>query len=99
MNLAQLKKLKEQIYQIAAKYGVKEIFVFGSVARGDETNLSDVDFLIEMKSGASAFGVGAFQFEVQKLLGIQIDVVPTFALSGVDDKNFVHSLQREAVAL
>lgn len=99
MNLKELKKLKEQIYQIAAKYGIKQVYVFGSVARGDETNLSDVDFLIEMENGASAFGVGAFQFEVQKLLGLQIDVVPTFALPNVDDKNFVQSLQREAVAL
>jgi predicted nucleotidyltransferase len=99
MDLAQLKKLRKEIYQIAAKYGVKEVFVFGSVARGDETNLSDVDFLIEMESGESAFGVGAFQFEVQKLLGIQIDVVPTFALPNVDDRNFVQSLQREAILL
>ena len=99
MNLKELKKLKEQIYQIAAKYGIKEVYVFGSVARGDDTNLSDVDFLIEMESGASSFGIGAFQFEVQKLLGIQIDVVPTFALPNVDDKSFIQSLQREAVAL
>ncbi len=99
MDLAQLKKLRKEIYQIAAKYGVKEVFVFGSVARGDETSLSDVDFLIEMESGESAFGVGAFQFEVQKLLGIQIDVVPTFALPNVDDRNFVQSLQREAILL
>ena len=99
MKLDQLKKLKKQIYQIAAKYEIKQVYVFGSVARGDETNLSDVDFLVEMESGASSFGIGAFQFEVQKLLGIQIDVVPTFALPNVDDKNFVQSLQREAVIL
>ena len=99
MKLDQLKKLKKQIYQIAAKYEIKQVYVFGSVARGDETNLSDVDFLVEMESGASSFGIGAFQFEVQKLLGIQIDVVPTFALPNVDYKNFVQSLQREAVIL
>ena len=99
MSLAQLKKLRKEIYQIAAKYGIIQVYVFGSIARGDDTDISDVDFLIEMESGASAFGVGAFQFEVQKLLGIQIDVVPTFVLPNVDDKNFVQSLQHEAVAL
>ena len=99
MKLDQLKKLKKEIYQIAAKYGIKNVYVFGSVARGDETHISDVDFLIEMESGASAFGVGAFQYEAQKLLGVQIDVVPTFALPNVDDKDFVQSLQREAIAL
>lgn len=99
MRLDQLKKRKKQIYQIAAQCGIKQVYVFGSVARGDDTNRSDVDFLIEMESGASAFGVGAFQFEVQKLLGIQIDVVPTFALPNIDDQGFAQSLQREAVAL
>jgi len=99
MRLDQLKKRKKQIYQIAAQYGIKQVYVFGSVARGDDTNRSDVDFLIEMESGASAFGVGAFQFEVQKLLGIQIDVVPTFVLPNIDDQGFVQSLQHEAVAL
>ena len=56
MHFEQLKKLRKEIYQIAAKYRIKQVYVFGSVARGDETNLSDVDFLIEMENGASAFG-------------------------------------------
>ena len=99
MHLDQLKRLKEQIYQIATKYEIKRVYVFGSVARGNDSNTSDVDLLIEMKSGASAFGVGGFQFEVQKLLGVQIDVIPTFVLPNVDDKDFVQSLQRDAVAL
>jgi uncharacterized protein len=99
MNLKELKKLKEQLYQIAAKYGISNIYVFGSVAREESNEISDIDFLIEMESGASAFGVGAFQFEAQKLLGRQIDVVPTFTLSKIEDKNFLQSLQSEAVAL
>ena len=52
-----------------------------------------------MKTGASAFGVGAFQYEAQQLLGTHIDVVPTFTLPNVDDKAFVHSIQSEAVPL
>ncbi len=99
MSLEELKKVKEELYQIAAKYGISNIYVFGSVARGESSEISDVDFLIEMESGASAFGVGAFQFEAQKLLGGQIDVVPTFTLPKIEDKNFVQSLQAEAVAL
>lgn len=99
MHFHQLKKLRNEIYQIASKYRITQVYVFGLVTRGNDTNLSDVDFLIEMESGASAFGVGAFQFEVQKILGVQINVVPTFVLPHVEDKNFVQSLQREAVPL
>lgn len=99
MNIEEIKKVKQQIYQIAAKHGICEVYVFGSVARGDSDDISDVDFLIEMEADASAFGVGAFQFEVQQLLGTRTNVIPTFALSKVEDKAFVQSILSEAIAL
>ncbi len=43
----------------AAKYGIRKVYVFGSVARGESNPASDIDLLIEMEAGASAFGVGA----------------------------------------
>ena len=66
--------------------------MFGSVARGERDDISDIDFLVE---NASAFGVGADQYEVQQLLGI----IPTFALPKVEDRSFVKSVQIEVVAL
>jgi predicted nucleotidyltransferase len=99
MQLEEIKKRKQQLYNIAAKYGIRKVYVFGSVARGESNEVSDIDFLIEMEAGASAFGVGAFQFEVQQLLGIQTDVIPTFTLPYVEDKTFVQSVQAEAVAI
>ncbi|NQU29161.1 MAG: nucleotidyltransferase domain-containing protein [Anaerolineae bacterium] len=94
-----MKKIRGQLYQIATRHGIAKVYVFGSVARGESSEISDLDLLVEMETGASAFGVGAFQFEIQKLLGIQVDVIPTFTLSKVEDKNFVQSVQAEAVAL
>ncbi len=99
MKLNELKKIKAELYKIAAKYGIHKVYVFGSVARGESNPASDIDLLVEMEAGASAFGVGAFQFEAQKLLGVHVDVVPTFTLPRVEDKDFVQSLQAEAVAL
>jgi len=99
MKLAEIKRNKKQIYQIAAKHGISKIFVFGSVARGESVEVSDIDFLVELEAGASVFGVGAFQYEAQKLLGTNIDVIPTFTLPKVEDKSFVKSVQTEAVAL
>ena len=86
------KKIKQQVYQIAAKHGISKVYVFGSVVRGESNDISDIDFLIE---NASAFGAGADQYEVQQLLGI----IPTFALPKVEDRSFVKSVQTEAVAL
>jgi len=99
MKIEEIKKVKQQLYEIAAKHGIRKVYVFGSVARGESSEISDVDFLIEMESDASALGVGAFQYEVQQLLGTRIDVIPTFTLPKVEDKAFVQSVQSEAVAL
>jgi len=99
MQLEEIKKMKQQLYQIATKHGISNIYVFGSVARGESKDVSDVDFLIEMDENVSAFGVGAFQYEVQQLLGAKIDVIPTFAFNNVDDQAFVHSVRSDSVAI
>lgn len=99
MQLEEIKNKKQQLYQIAAKHGISRIYVFGSVARGESKDVSDVDFLIEMDENVSAFGVGAFQYEVQQLLEIQIDVIPTFALQNVEDQAFVQAVRSDSVAI
>jgi predicted nucleotidyltransferase len=99
MQIDEIKRVKQQLYKIAAKHGIRKVYVFGSVARGESGDVSDVDFLIEMDENVSAFGVGAFQYEVQQLLGVRIDVIPTFALKRVDDLDFVKTVQSEAIAL
>ncbi len=99
MKIQEIRKYKKKLDQIAARYDIKNVYIFGSVARGEDETISDVDFLIEMNENASAFGVGGFQYDVQQLLGIEVDVVPTFALSKNKDIDFVRSVESEAVAL
>lgn len=99
MQLEEIKKNKKQLYQIAVKYGISKIYVFGSVARGESKDDSDIDFLIEMDENVSAMGVGAFQYESQQLLGTKIDVIPTFALQNVEDQAFVRSIRSDSVVL
>ncbi len=99
MQLEEIKKKKQQLYQIAARHGISRIYVFGSVARGESKDISDIDFLIEMDENVSALGVGAFQYEVQRMLGIRIDVIPTFALQNVEDRASVRSVRSDSVAI
>ena len=99
MKFERLVHYAEQINEIAAKYHIQKVYVFGSVARRESDETSDVDFLIEMEEGASALGVGGFQYEVQKLLGVNIDVIPTYVLPSVDDRDFVLNIQAEAIAI
>lgn len=44
-----LKGKREEILQIAARYGAREVRVFGSVVRGEADEQSDGDFLVEME--------------------------------------------------
>jgi predicted nucleotidyltransferase len=99
MNFDQIRQFAPQLLKIAQKYGITRIYVFGSVARGDETRQSDVDFLVEMQTGASLFGAAGFCYEAEKLLGLRVDVVPISTLAMVKDREFVTNIQREAVSL
>jgi uncharacterized protein len=99
MQLEEIRKKQQQLYQIAAKHGITRIYVFGSVARGEGKDVSDIDFLLEMDENVSALGVGAFQYEARNLLGVKIDVIPTFALQNVEDQAFVRSVRADSVAL
>lgn len=82
MNLQELGNYKEQIYFLAAKYGVKEIKVFGSVASGKEDLHSDIDFLVEMEKGRTLLNRLGFKHELEDLLGKSVDVVSLYALKG-----------------
>ena len=99
MDIDQIRKFAPQLLQIAQKHGISNIYVFGSVARGDNSSQSDVDFLVEMQEGASLFGVAGFSYETEKLLGVPVDVVPLSVLPQVKDQEFAINIQREALSL
>ena len=99
MNFERIKQLSPQISGIAKKYGITKIYVFGSIARGDSSAHSDVDFLVEMRNEASLFGVAGFNFEVEKLLGVSVDVVPLSLLPQIKDRKFVNNITEEAIPL
>ena len=70
-----LKDRRREILLIATKYGAREIRLFGSMARGEADETSDVDFLVELEPGRSLFDLGGLQFELETLLGCRVDVV------------------------
>jgi predicted nucleotidyltransferase len=70
-----LQEKRQQILALAEKYGAHNIRVFGSVARGEARLDSDIDFLVELEPGRSLFDLGGFLYELQLLLGVEVDVV------------------------
>ncbi len=99
MDLTQIRYLSPQIQQIARRHNTSRLFVFGSVARGESTEHSDVDFLVEIQENASLFDVAGFSYEIEKLLGLSVDVVPASLLPMVADQSFVNKIKEEAVLL
>ena len=75
MDINELKKKRDEILRIAEKHGASNIRVFGSIARGDADEISDVDFLVEMEPGRSLFDLGGLLMDLQELLGCNVDVV------------------------
>jgi predicted nucleotidyltransferase len=48
--------------------------VFGSVARGEDTEKSDIDFLVDALPGATLFNLGGLQIALENLLGLPVDL-------------------------
>lgn len=77
INLDELKtKYKSPIFDIARKRNVENIRVFGSVVKGNQSDKSDIDFLVHMKSEADLIDLSGFHLDLEKLLNCRVDVIP-----------------------
>jgi predicted nucleotidyltransferase len=70
-----LRQRREDILRLCVRYGARNVRVFGSAARGDADERSDLDLLVEMEPGRSLFDLGGLQYELERLLGCRVDVV------------------------
>ena len=78
---------RDQIRELARVRGARNIRLFGSMVRDDACATSDVDFLVEMEKGQSAFALGALLLDLQDLLGRKVDLVtPNSLHSAIRDK-------------
>ena len=76
MTLRELLKAKrEEILAVCAKYGARNVRVFGSVARSEADEQSDIDFLVELEPGRTLFDLAGLQYDLEQLLGCRVDVV------------------------
>jgi len=73
---------QQEIRDIAARNGAGDLCVFGSVARGDAQEDSDLDLLVTMEPGRTMLDVGGLVYELMDLLGCRVDVVTRGALRG-----------------
>ena len=70
-----IENLKKIAVPILKGYGVEKAAVFGSFARGDATENSDIDLLVKYKEGTSLFDVVRLQNRLESELGRKVDLV------------------------
>ena len=70
-----LRSRRQQILEIAEKHGVYDLRVFGSLARGEANEQSDVDFLVEVGPVHSPWFPAGLVADLEDLLGVPVDVV------------------------
>lgn len=73
---------RQALLDLAARHGVTHLRAFGSMARGDAGEASDVDLLIRPLPGTSLLDLGGLLMDAQDLLGRRVDVVSERALTG-----------------
>lgn len=76
-----LRKQRQPILELASRHGARNVRVFGSVVRGEASEASDVDLLVDMEEGRSLLDLVGFWQDVEDLLGVKVDVVTDGGIS------------------
>lgn len=69
-----LKAKRNEILDLTTKHGATKVRLIGSVARREETQESDIDFLVEMEAGRSLLDHAALILDLEALLGRKVDI-------------------------
>ena len=94
-------EIKRRIIPILKSYDVKKAYLFGSYARGEATEASDVDLRIDRgdsKKLKGLFGVSGFRLDLVDALGREVDLL-TCIPQGPLSEQFTASLKRDEVLI
>ena len=92
--MPELKMIKQIVSEYAEKYGADRVMLFGSYARGDMTEDSDIDLLID-KGSIRGLQFASLLCDLEDALGKQVDLISTRGA----DKEFLDSIQKDEVLI
>jgi uncharacterized protein len=75
-----IRERRPELLAAATRRGASNLRIFGSVARGDATAVSDVDFLVDFEASRSLVDVAGLILDLQEILGVPVDVVEASTL-------------------
>lgn len=76
-NIRTLDTMRGPIHRVARKYGVKNVRVFGSFARGEERKTSDIDLLVDLPDSMTLIQLSGLKIALEEELKMKVDVVPS----------------------
>lgn len=89
-----IERLKQATPYIRSEFGVDSLCLFGSMARGDNDEASDVDICVEMPP--KALKVVALKLYLQELLGVAVDIVRKTSRL---DKFLINEIHRDGICI
>ena len=90
-----IEEIRERIEPVVKRFGVSTVWLFGSYARGEATEKSDVDLLIEGGSIHTLFQLSALRLELEDVLQKSVDLITI----GHTDKEFLGRIRQDEVVL
>ena len=89
-----ISELRDIIAPLAREYGAERVYLFGSYARGDMTDGSDIDLSID-KGQIRGLALAGLLVDLEDALGLSVDLLTTASL----DERFLDSIQNDEVLL
>jgi len=75
MKEYQIEEIKKTLIEVLRKHGVKKAALFGSIVRGEITEESDIDLLIEFEGRKSLLDLAGLKLDLQEILRRRVDVL------------------------
>jgi len=80
--MSELEKIKKKINPIAKKYNLMYVWIFGSYAKNNQKENSDIDVLVRTEDVADGFKIVEIKFALEKALKKEVDIVTTGSIKG-----------------
>lgn len=87
-------ELRKIVTPLAREYGAERIYLFGSYARGEETEHSDIDLRID-KGQIRGLALAGLLIDLEDALGLPVDMLTTSSL----DEQFLSAIRNDEVLL
>ena len=94
MPMNSMAEIRDVVSRLAAQYGAKRVYLFGSYARGDMTLGSDIDLRID-KGAIRGLEMAGLLVDLEDALGVSVDLIPTGSL----DDSFLAAIRDDEVLL